>query len=133
VDIILEIANLVKSNYYSAKVLVFSMIEESSMNIEIEDMLARSAEAEAFLKQLANSKRLMILCVLSEGELSVGDLNQRVPLSQSALSQHLAKLRAVGFVSTRRESQSIYYKLSDPRVVSIIQSLYQVFCEPQND
>lgn len=109
------------------------MIEESSMNIEIEDMLARSAEAEAFLKQLANSKRLMILCVLSEGELSVGDLNQRVPLSQSALSQHLAKLRAVGFVSTRRESQSIYYKLSDPRVVSIIQSLYQVFCEPQND
>ena len=103
------------------------------MKIELDDMLSRSAEAESFLKQLANSKRLMILCVLSEGELSVGELNQRVPLSQSALSQHLAKLRAVGFVSTRRESQSIFYKLADPRVVLIIQSLYQVFCEPQND
>ena len=103
------------------------------MKIELEDMLSRSAEAEGFLKQLSNSKRLMILCVLSEGELSVGELNQRVPLSQSALSQHLAKLRAVGFVSTRRESQSIFYKLADPRVVSIIHSLYQVFCEPQND
>ena len=103
------------------------------MKIEIEDMLSRSSEAESFLKQLANSKSLMILCVLSEGELSVGELNQRVPLSQSALSQHLAKLRAVGFVSTRRESQSIYYQLADPRVVSIIHSLYQVFCEPQND
>ena len=102
------------------------------MKIELEDMLSRAAEAESFLKQLANSKRLMILCVLSEGELSVGELNQRVPLSQSALSQHLAKLRAVGFVSTRRESQSIYYQLSDPRVVLIIHSFYQVFCEPQN-
>ncbi|MFT6904857.1 MAG: DNA-binding transcriptional ArsR family regulator [Oleiphilaceae bacterium] len=103
------------------------------MKIELADMLSRSAEAESFLKLLANSKRLMILCLLSEGELSVGELNQRVPLSQSALSQHLAKLRAVGFVSTRRESQLIFYQLADPRVVSIIQNLYQVFCEPDND
>jgi len=99
------------------------------MDISLDEMLHRSSEAEAFLKQLANSKRLMILCVLSEGELSVGELNQRVPLSQSALSQHLAKLRTVGFVDTRRESQSIYYRLADPRVEMIIQNLYQVFCE----
>lgn len=103
------------------------------MKIEVEDMLSRSAEAEGFLKQLANSKRLMILCVLSEGEMSVGELNQRVPLSQSALSQHLAKLRAVGFVSTRRESQSIFYKIADQRVFAIIHNLYQVFCEQVND
>jgi len=100
------------------------------MDISLDEMMVRSSEAEAFLKQLANSKRLMILCVLSEGELSVGELNQRVPLSQSALSQHLAKLRAVGFVDTRRESQSIYYRLADPRVEMIIQNLYQVFCAP---
>lgn len=100
------------------------------MKIKVEDMLSRSAEAEAFLKQLANSKRLMILCVLSEGEITVSELNQRVPLSQSALSQHLAKLRAVGFVSTRREAQSIYYQLADARVAAIIQHLYQVFCDP---
>lgn len=103
------------------------------MKIKLEDMLSRSSEAEAFLKQIANSKRLMILCVLSEGELSVSELNQRVPLSQSALSQHLAKLRAVGFVSTRREAQSIYYALADGRVAAIIQHLYQLFCEPQDE
>jgi DNA-binding transcriptional ArsR family regulator len=99
------------------------------MDISLEEMSARSAEAESFLKLLANQKRLMILCVLSEGELSVGELNKRVPLSQSALSQHLAKLRAVGFVATRREAQAIYYRLSDARVEKIIQNLYQVFCE----
>jgi DNA-binding transcriptional ArsR family regulator len=103
------------------------------MKIKLDEMLSRSAEAEAFLKQMANSKRLMILCVLSEGELTVSELNQRVPLSQSALSQHLAKLRAVGFVSTRREAQSIYYQLADARVGAIIQHLYQVFCEQQDE
>ncbi len=103
------------------------------MNIQLEEMLSRSAEAEAFLKQLANSNRLMILCVLSEGELSVSELNKRVPLSQSALSQHLAKLRAVGFVSTRREAQSVFYQLADERVAIIIQHLYQVFCEPGDE
>jgi len=99
------------------------------MKISIAEMTERSAEAEAFLKQLANAKRLMILCVLSEGELSVGELNERVPLSQSALSQHLCKLREADFVVTRRESQTIFYRLADPRVEKIILSLYQVFCE----
>ncbi len=103
------------------------------MKIGIDDMLERSAEAESFLKLLANQKRLMILCVLSEGELSVGELNERIPLSQSALSQHLAKLRSMGFVSTRRASQSIYYQLNDPRVKLIIENLYQVFCLPGRD
>lgn len=98
------------------------------MDISLDQMIERSSEAESFLKQLANSKRLMILCVLSEGELSVGELNKQVPLSQSALSQHLAKLRNVGFVETRRESQTIYYRLGDPRVKEVIGSLYQVFC-----
>jgi len=99
------------------------------MNISITEMIERSAEAEAFLKQLANANRLMVLCVLSEGELSVGQLNERVPISQSALSQHLAKLRDAGFVSTRRESQAVYYRLADERVEKTIQNLYQVFCE----
>jgi ArsR family transcriptional regulator len=99
------------------------------MKISIAEMTERSAEAEAFLKQLANAKRLMILCVLSEGELSVRELNERVPLSQSALSQHLGKLREANFVATRRESQTIIYRLADPRVEKIILSLYQVFCE----
>ncbi len=99
------------------------------MKISFTEMAARSTDAEKFLKQLANGKRLMILCVLAEGELSVGELNLQVPISQSALSQHLAKLRDAGFVATRRESQTIYYQLADPRVKTIIQSLYKMFCE----
>ena len=101
------------------------------MTITIADMAERASEAEQFLKQLANSKRLMVLCALSEGELSVGELNERISLSQSALSQHLARLRSAGFVATRREAQTIYYRLADDRVERIIQTLYQLFCQPE--
>ena len=98
------------------------------MNISFEEMSTNAANAEAFLKQLANSYRLMILCALIDGELSVGELNERIPVSQSSLSQHLAKLREAGFVTTRRESQTIYYQLTDPRVKTIIENLYTLFC-----
>lgn len=100
------------------------------MKISAGEMAENADSVEKFLKQLANAKRLMVLCVLSEGELSVSELNEQIPISQSALSQHLAKLRDAGFVSTRRESQTIYYQLSDPRAKVIIQSLYTLFCEP---
>lgn len=80
------------------------------------------------LKQLANQNRLMILCVLAEGEISVTELNKRVPLSQSALSQHLAKLRAANIVNTRRESQTIYYQVADEKVKALLATLYQQYC-----
>lgn len=98
------------------------------MNIDFSDMQSGSLEAEKFLKQLANANRLMILCVLMDGEISVGELNERIPLNQSALSQHLAKLRGAGLVSTRRESQTIYYSLLDERAEKIIKQLYSMFC-----
>jgi DNA-binding transcriptional ArsR family regulator len=91
-------------------------------------MAENAIEAEQFLRQLANGKRLMLLCVLLNGEQSVGQLNAQVPISQSALSQHLARLRDAGFVSTRRESQTIYYQLADARVKTIIRDLYAMFC-----
>ena len=92
------------------------------------EMAENADEVEHFLKQLANSNRLQVLCVLLAGELSVGEINAQVPLSQSALSQHLAKLRKAGFVSTRRESQTIYYELADERVRTVIEDLYTMFC-----
>jgi DNA-binding transcriptional ArsR family regulator len=67
--------------------------------------------------------------VLSEGELSVGQLNERINLSQSALSQHLAVLREQGMVQTRRESQTIYYRLADSTAINIIELLHDVYCE----
>lgn len=94
------------------------------------DAMAQSAtDAVNLLKGLANESRLMIMCVLSEGELSVGQLNERIKLSQSALSQHLAVLREQALVETRRESQTIYYRLADSAAMNIIELLHEVYCE----
>jgi DNA-binding transcriptional ArsR family regulator len=92
------------------------------------DMRAHAAEAAQFLKTLANEQRLLILCALVEGEQNVGQLNSKVDLSPSALSQHLAWLRDAEFVSTRRVSQAIYYQLSDERVMKIMGVLKAIFC-----
>ena len=85
----------------------------------------RAAEAAQLLKLLANDQRLTVLCRLSGGEMSVSQLGEHVDLKQSALSQHLAKLRAEGLVATRRDGQTIYYRLLDP----IAERLIGVLCE----
>lgn len=91
--------------------------------------MAKHADAASkLLKALANDKRLMILCSLAEGELSVSALNERINLSQSALSQHLAKLREDGMVNTRRQSQTIYYSLASNQVRQLIDLLHRMYC-----
>jgi len=94
-----------------------------------EGMEQAAREASALLKAMSNERRLLILCHLSRGERSVGELCQLVDISQSALSQHLAKLRADGLVDTRREAQTIYYSLRGEAVQSILDSLYGLYCE----
>lgn len=81
------------------------------------------------LALVANAKRLLILCELVKGERSVGSLQSAVGLSQSALSQHLAKLREAGMVATRRESQTIYYRIGDPDLEILMAALYDAFCK----
>jgi DNA-binding transcriptional ArsR family regulator len=97
--------------------------------MDFDAMQQNAGDAVNLLKGLANESRLMIMCVLSEGEVSVGQLNQRIKLSQSALSQHLAVLREQALVQTRRESQTIYYRLADTAAVNIIELLHDVYCE----
>lgn len=80
-------------------------------------------KASALLKALANEKRLMIVCTLSQGEKNVGELEEVVGLSQSALSQHLARLRRDGIVDTRREAQTIYYSIKDKSVTALLHCL----------
>ena len=92
-----------------------------------------ATEAAAFLKALANDQRLLVLCALLEGPLSVGDINERVPLSQSALSQHLSVLRDAGLVTTTRQSQTIYYTLAPGPALQIMEVLYATFCAPTGD
>ncbi len=87
-----------------------------------------AADAAGLMKALGNESRLMILCVLANGERSVGDLNETIPLSQSALSQQLARLRQQELVTTRRESQTIYYSLAEGPADRIIGLLHDIYC-----
>jgi DNA-binding transcriptional ArsR family regulator len=93
-----------------------------------EEMERNAARVARLLKAMGNPNRLMILCQLSAGERSVGALAGAVGLSQSALSQHLAKLREDGLVTTRRQAQSVLYSLSSEEVRTLIDVLYGLFC-----
>lgn len=90
---------------------------------------AKAAEVSATLRLLANEKRLLVLCQLAHAdEMSVTALASAVGLSQSALSQHLARLRADGLVTTRRDAQVLHYRIADPRVGRLLAALYEVYC-----
>ena len=92
--------------------------------------LARNAQrAEDMLKQLAHAGRLRLLCSLVEGEKSVGELVEIVGLSQSAVSQHLKKLRDAGLVAPERNGQMIYYRLDNPDARALLQALYRIYCK----
>ena len=98
------------------------------MNINLSNMQSSAREASSLLKALANENRLMILCQLIGGELTVGELTARIGLSQSAMSQHLAVLRRDTLGETRREAQTIYYTMADQRVARVIKLLYDIYC-----
>lgn len=93
-----------------------------------EQMALHAGEAAALLKALAHPARLLVLCQLVEGELSVGELQPITGLSQSALSQHLAVLRDMSLVTTRREAQSIYYALAQGPAIGVLDALYAAYC-----
>lgn len=104
------------------------MADLSLATLNLEQMRTSAGEAAELLKTLANRNRLLILCTLAEGESSVSDLNARVVLSQSALSQHLSVLRQKGIVQTRREAQTIYYSLADSSALPVIRTLHEIYC-----
>ena len=91
---------------------------------------ASAGEAAKLLRALGNERRLMILCQLTDGERSVGELLPLVGLSQSALSQHLAVLREEAVVATRREGQTIWYRIADPAAMKVVATLAEIFCHP---
>lgn len=102
--------------------------EKTSLQVDMETMHRNADRAARLLKTLAHGERLRVLCLLVGGELSVGQINERIALSQSALSQHLAKLRAEGLVTTRRDSQTIYYRLSSGPAEQLLASLHDIYC-----
>ncbi|MFI4949918.1 MAG: ArsR/SmtB family transcription factor [Caulobacterales bacterium] len=100
-------------------------------NFDITRFEASAAQAAKLLRVLGNERRLMILCQLTEGERSVGELLPLVGLSQSALSQHLAVLRDEGVVATRRDAQTIWYRIGDPAAIQVVATLAEIFCPPK--
>jgi DNA-binding transcriptional ArsR family regulator len=96
-----------------------------------EEMKAHANDAARLMKALGNEQRLLILCNLLEGPMSVGELNARVALSQSALSQHLALLREGGLVETRRDARSIHYSLPAGPVMRVMAVLQDIYCSTE--
>lgn len=92
-------------------------------------MQAKVGQVADLLRAIANDRRLLILCTLVEvGEATVGTLAEEVGLSQSALSQHLARMRDEGIVAFRREAQSIWYRIADPRIETLFATLHRLYC-----
>ncbi len=101
--------------------------------MNIDDFADKALVASEMLKMMGNERRLMILCQLGKGEKSVGQLEKLVGLKQSALSQHLAKLRSQGLVTTRRESQMVFYSLASCEVERLINTLYELYSPKQEN
>ncbi|UXN02527.1 MULTISPECIES: ArsR/SmtB family transcription factor [unclassified Bartonella] len=95
--------------------------------LAFKNLVLNTDKASGLLTAMANEKRLQILCELSDAELSVGMLAEKVDLSQSALSQHLAKLRALKLVTTRRDAQTIYYSVASPMITPVLTTLETMF------
>ncbi|WP_033067097.1 ArsR/SmtB family transcription factor [Thalassospira australica] len=100
--------------------------------MELNHLEQKAEQASTLLKAMSNQSRLLILCQLNEGEKSVGELERIVGLSQSALSQHLARLRRDKLVQTRREAQTIYYSLNGDDALRVIETLYGLYCDATN-
>ena len=101
----------------------------NTVKLNVNEMRKNAESSAAFLKLLANPTRLLVLCNLIEGERCVGDLEKNLDISQSALSQHLSKMRDEGIVKADKQGQHVFYSISDSNVVEILNVLYGLFCK----
>ncbi|MBV6424728.1 MAG: Transcriptional activator HlyU [Steroidobacteraceae bacterium] len=106
------------------------MANRKRSSVDLAAMQAHAGDAVQLLKALASEPRLKVLCLLVDGERSVGEINDLLELSQSALSQHLAVLREEGLVQTRREAQTIHYSLIPGPAAVMIEALHGIYCRP---
>ncbi len=97
-------------------------------SMKVGKMAGNAQLASEFLKALAHESRLLILCLLIDGEKTVGELEEQLERRQSTVSQQLARLRLDGLVSARREGTTVYYRLADEKVQIVLEALYKAFC-----
>ncbi len=105
------------------------ILDSRERSHELDHMVANATRTATFLKALAHESRLMMLCILAEGEKSVSELEDILNLRQPTVSQQLARLRADGLVSTRRDGKTIYYNLASAEARVVIGAIYDVFCK----
>ncbi len=105
------------------------VITNDMSDTEIERMMRSACHAAQFLKAISHEGRLMILCHLATGEKSVTELERLLSSRQAAISQQLSRLRSEGLVAPRREGKAIYYRLTDPRAIQILDVVYDLFCK----
>ncbi len=103
-------------------------MSKPAVSIDIDQLLDNADEAGQLLKALGNPDRLLLLCQLVAGEMNVGELEDRLKIVQPTLSQALGVLRREGLVDTRRDGRQIYYSISSPAALAVIETLYQLFC-----
>ena len=99
-------------------------------DLDIRQIRRAATEAAGVLRVLANEDRLLLLCQLSQGECCVSELLELLGIQQPTLSQQLGVLRSEGVVTTRRDGKHIYYQIADPRLLTLLETLYQLFCKP---
>ena len=105
-------------------------MNSSDVSIDIDQLRDNADAAGQLLKALGNPDRLLLFCQLVAGEMNVGELEERLQIVQPTLSQQLGVLRREGLVDTRREGRQIYYSISSPQALAVIETLYQLFCMP---
>jgi DNA-binding transcriptional ArsR family regulator len=110
---------------------VVALRKPKKTELDVDALMDNARDAAEFLKALSHEARLVILCMLAEGEKSVSEIEEILNLRQPAVSQQLARLRADNLVETRRDGKNIYYTLSRPEVRKIIEALYESFCNAQ--
>jgi len=103
---------------------------DAKSDMDLDLMQENASRASDLMKLLGHPHRLMILCELNQGECSVGELSDKIGIAQSPLSQHLARMRHEGVVTSRREAQTVYYSLAGREVGAVISLLYQLYCDP---
>lgn len=106
------------------------VLSENLSKEQLDDLMGQARKATDLLKALSHETRLMILCLLCEGEKSVSEIEAVINLPQAAVSQQLARLRMDSLVSTRRDGRVIHYRLANGEVAVLVETLYEMFCKP---
>ncbi|RCW25967.1 ArsR family transcriptional regulator [Ciceribacter lividus] len=114
-------------------VVVLTLLDNVSDKSRLDDFMSKAAAASELLKALSHESRLLILCILVNGERTVSEIEAILGIQQAVVSQHLARLRIEELVKTRREGRQIYYSIANPSLSDLLAVLYRMYCEPENN